>query len=129
MDAPTEHKSGRRRRIGTVLYAVVVGAVAGILLAQTVQPVGLGLGIDTGTPIYLGVIVAVVTMAVDTILRALLDRWPVTAVGHPVDRERRRRRCRLVGAPQHHGRPDLSRDAPIRGARVVARASPLPYSR
>ena len=84
MDAPIEHKSRRRRRIGTVLYAVVVGAVAGILLAQTVQPVGLDLGTDTGTPIYLGIIVAVVTMAVDTILRALLDRWPVTAAVIPL---------------------------------------------
>ena len=84
MDAPNGHKARRHRRIGTVLYAVVVGAVAGILLAQTVQPVGLDLGLDTGTPIYLGIIIAVVTMAVDTILRALLDRWPVTAVVIPL---------------------------------------------
>jgi hypothetical protein len=84
MDAPIEHRSRRRRRIGTVRYAVIVGAVAGILLAQTVQPVGLGLGLDTGAPIYLGIIVALATMAVDTILRALLDRWPVTPAIIPV---------------------------------------------
>ena len=84
MDAPIEHKSRRRRRLGTVLYAVVVGAVAGMLLARTVGPVGLGLGLDTGTPIYLGIIVAVATMAVDTILRALLDRWPIAAVVIPL---------------------------------------------
>ena len=34
--------------------------------------------------IYLGIIIAVVTMAVDTIFRALLDRWPVTAVVIPL---------------------------------------------
>jgi len=84
MDAPIEHRSRRRRRVGTVLYAVVVGAVAGILLARTVQPVGLDLSIDTGAPIYLGFIVAVATMAVDAIPRALLDRWPVTAMIIPL---------------------------------------------
>jgi hypothetical protein len=46
--------------------------------------VGPSLGTDTGTPIYLGIIVAVATVAVDTILRALLDRWPVSAVIIPL---------------------------------------------
>ena len=79
MDAPIEHGSRSRRRIGMVLYAVIVGAVAGILLARTIDPVVM----HTGTALYLGVIVAVATMAVDTILRALLDRWPVAAAVIP----------------------------------------------
>ena len=63
-----------------VLYAVIVGAVAGILLARTIDPVVM----HTGTALYLGVIVAVVTVAADTILRAVLDRWPVTAAVIPL---------------------------------------------
>jgi len=73
MDAPIEHGSRRRRRIGMVLYAVIVGAVAGILLARTIDPVVM----HTGTALYLGVIVAVATMAVDTILRALSTDGPL----------------------------------------------------
>ena len=79
MDAPIEHGSRRRRRIGMVLYAVIVGAFTGILLARTIDPEVT----HTGTALYMGMVVAVVTIAVDTILRALLDRWPIAAAGIP----------------------------------------------
>lgn len=84
MDEPTEVRSRRRHRVKVVLYALVVGAVAGILLASTVEPVGLRGGMDTGAPIYLGVIVAVSIVVVDTVLRAVLDRWPMTAAVIPL---------------------------------------------
>ena len=77
-----------RRRL-VITYALIVGAVAGILTASTIEPVGVGGGMDTGAPLYLGAIVTASIIVVDTILRIVLDRWPV-----------RRRSSRLPPVPR-----------------------------
>jgi len=56
----------------SVAYPLIVGGVASVLLTA---PVGFGGGLQYGSWIYIGIIIAAVTFALDRLLRIPFNRW------------------------------------------------------
>ena len=55
-----------------MVYALILGGAASALL---VAPIGMGGGLQVGGWLYIGIVIAAVTLSLDRLIRVPFDRW------------------------------------------------------